>query len=221
VEHQRLGDIAGEALCLNNLGALYLDKQEYASAGAHLREGLALCDRHGLVSTRALILANLAECAMMTDDPDSAESYARRALEVAEAAGNRAVACWLKLLFVRLALRRGNLPAARSDLAGSLEIAISVGRLSLQLAGVSCFAEVLEAQGESDCAQRILSFAADHHSTSAAQRAEIRERLAQWRPAASAASAWPGLELDELVHRIVVESNIAHAALIATLRGAR
>ena len=219
VQHQRLGDVAGEALCLNNLGALLLDKQEYESAGAHLREGLAICERHGLVSTRGLILANLAEFAMKTDDHDSAQTHARHALEVAEGIGNRALACWLKLLFVRLALRRGDWAGARSDLAASLGIAIAVGRLSLQLAGACCFAEVLEAQGESECAQQIMAFAAAHPSASAAQRAEIRARLAQWHLAASAQSAWPGLELDELVHRIVVESNIAHAPLIATLRG--
>ena len=40
------------------------------------------------------------------------------------------------------------------------------------------------------------------------------------RPASDAEPAWPELELDDLLHRIVVESNIAHAPLIATLRGA-
>src|SRR6202007_70513 len=58
-QHRRLGAVADEALCLNNLGALYLDRQAYESAGAHLHEGLAICERHGLVSTRGLILANL------------------------------------------------------------------------------------------------------------------------------------------------------------------
>ena len=29
----------------------------------------------------------------------------------------------------------------------------------------------------------------------------------------------PEVELDDLLHRIVVESNVAHAPLIATLRG--
>ena len=223
VQHQRLGDAAGEALCLNNLGALYLDRQEYESAGAHLRDGLVICERHGLVSTRGLILANLAELAVNTHDNDVAGTYGKRALEVAEATGNRGLACWLKLMFVRLALRRGDREAARSDLAASLGIAILVGRPLHLLAGVACFAEVLEAQGDSDCARRILVFASNHPSTSAAQRAEIRARLAQFPATANAEPAWPGLELelDELVHRIVVESNIAYAPLIAALRGPR
>lgn len=52
------------------------------------------------------------------------------------------------------------------------------------------------------------------------ERDAIRARLAQ-RPAAKEPPAWPGLELGELVHRIVVESAIAHAPLIALLRSAR
>ena len=220
VQHQRLGDFAGEALCLNNLAVQYLDKQEYESAGAHLRHGLAICERHGLVSTRGLILANLAEFAMKTGDNHSAETYAKRALEVAEATGNRAIACFLKLQFVHLALQRGDLTAARSDLGSSLGIAIAIGRPYLLLAGVSSFAEILAAQGEMECARLALAFAADHPSMTAQGRDEMRARLAQWQSAASAESPWPALELDELVHRIVVESNIAHAPLIAALRGA-
>jgi predicted ATPase/DNA-binding SARP family transcriptional activator len=219
VEHRRLGDVAGEALCLNNLGALHLDMQDCESAGAHLREGLVVCDRHGLVSTRLLILANLAELAVKTGDQQSAETYGRRALDLADAAGNRAITCWMKLQFVRLALRRGDWAAARSDLAASLGIAISVARPALQLAGVSCFAELLDAQGEADCARRIFAFAAEHALTSAAESAEIRARLASMPPPAAPGAPWPGLALDELAHRIVVESSVAHAPLIAALRG--
>lgn len=220
VQHQRLGDFAGEALCMNNLAVQYLDKHEYESAGAHLRQGLAICERHGLVSTRGLILANLTEFAIKTGDHHLAEAYAKRALEVAEATGNRAVACFLKLQFVHLAVQRGDLTAARSDLGSSLEIAVAIGRPYLMLAGLACFAEILAAQGEMECARLVLAFAADHPSMTAQGRDEMRARLAQWRPAASAKSPLPELELDELVHRIVVENNIAHAPLIATLRGA-
>lgn len=221
VQHRSLGDVAGEALCLNNLGALYLVKTEYESAGAHLREGLVICDRQGLVSTRGLLLANLTEVALKTGDPETAEVSARRALDIAESAGNRAVASWLKLQFVRLALRRGDLTAARSALAESMETSIAVGRRSLQLSGVMCFAEILAAQGEPECACRVLAFAADHPATSAPERDEIRAQLAQWRPEPRAKLAWPRLELDELIHRIVVESQLAHAPLIDALRGAR
>lgn len=219
--HRRIGDVAGEALSLNSLGDLHLERAEYESAGVHLKAALALCDRHGLVGARGFILSNLAELALKTDDPDSADTYAKRALEVAEAAGNRVVASMLKLQFARLALRRGDLVSARSELAASMGIANAIGAPSLQLEGVSCFAEVLRAQGELECARQVLSFAADHPSMRALGRDAIRARLAQWRPAANAVPAWPGIELDELVHRIVVETDIAHSSLISVLRRAQ
>ena len=219
-QHQRLRDVAGEALCLNNLGVLYLFKEEPESAGAHLREGLSICDRHGLVSTRGLILANLAEVALLQGDLDAVGSYAGRALEVAEVAGNRALVCVLKLHFVRLALRRGDLDSARANLEASLAIASAIERPSLRLTGVFCFAEVLAAQGEPECAYLVLAYVAGHPAMNAAERDEARARLAQWSRPAGAAPAWPGMELDELVHRIIVETGIAHAPLIATLRAA-
>jgi predicted ATPase/DNA-binding SARP family transcriptional activator len=219
--YERLGDVAGAALCRNNLGMLHMDKGELESADMHLKAGLALCDHHGLVNTRGLILANLTELALKTGAYDAAETYARKALASAESTANRAVESWLRLQFVRLALRRADFTAARSDLATALSIAISVGRPSLRIAGITCFAEILEAQGEADCARRVLAFAAGHPSTNAAERADIRARLAHSRPVANAEPAWPGLELDDLVHRIVIESSVAHAPLLELLRGER
>ena len=220
-QHRRLRDAAGEALGLNNLGALYFDRKEFESAGAHLREGLAICDRHGLVSTRGLILANLTEHAIRANDDDAAAAYAHRALDVARTAGNRFVESWLLLQLARLALRRGDPPAARAHLAAALGIAVAVGGPVLQVAGVACFAELLAAQGELECARRVLAFAAKHPATNAAQNAELRAQLAALPPATNADSAWPAIELDELVHRIVVESDLAHVPLIAALRPAR
>ena len=83
----RLGDSAEEALCLNNLGALCLTMREDDAAGVHLRQGLAICERDGIVGTRGYILSNLTELAMRTGDLAAAESHAGRAIEVATASG--------------------------------------------------------------------------------------------------------------------------------------
>ena len=219
VEHRRLGDFAGEALCLNNLAVQYLDRHEYESARVHLRQGLALCERHGLVSTRALILLNLVELAIKTGDYRAAEADAKPAIEVAEAIGNRMVLSMLKLHLAELDLQRGDLPAARSDLGSALGIAIAIGGADPLLEGVLCFAEILAAQGATDCARLVLAFATEHPAMPAQWLDDKRARLAQW-PEIAGAAAWPGLELGELVNRIVVETDVAHAPLIAALRGA-
>ena len=67
-EHRRLGDSAGEALCRNNLGSLHLVMRENEGAAVHLREGLAICERDGLLGTQAFILTNLTETAMRAGD---------------------------------------------------------------------------------------------------------------------------------------------------------
>ena len=220
VQYRRLGNVAGEALCLSQLGTLQMDRGEHDAAATHFKAGLDLCDRHGLVSTRGFILANLTELAMKAGDTDTAESYGHRALEVAALIHNRANVCWLELQFVRIALRRGDPAAARNHLRTSLDIAMAIGRPSLQLAGVCCFAEILVAQGERDCARRVLAFAAGHPSMIPQERDDARERLAKWGAVDAPEPAWPGIELGELIHRIVVETDAAHAPLIASIRGA-
>ena len=88
------------------------------SAKLHLREALQLSERHGLVSSRAFVLANLTELALKVDDVDAARAHAEAALEVAQGAALMALAGWLKLQLARLAARRGELELARSLLAG-------------------------------------------------------------------------------------------------------
>ena len=220
VQYQRLGDSAEEALCLNNLGSLCLTMREDDAAGVHLRQGLAICERDGIVGTRGYILSNLTELALRAGDLAAAESHAGHAIEVATASGNRAVLSWVKTKVARLAVRRGDNDAARSALAEGLSVALELGSPSLKFNAVESFAELLSAQGEVSCARRVLTYAADHPTASAPVRDEIRRRLETLPAAVNATPAWPKLELDDLLHRIVVESNVAHAPLIDTLRGA-
>jgi hypothetical protein len=77
---------------------------------------------------------------------------------------------------------------------------------------------VLAAQGETECARRVLAFAADHPAIGATERDPDRARLAKL--PSDAPLAWPGIELDELARRIVVERNVGYGPLVATLRRA-
>ena len=97
VQHRRLGDVAGEALCLNNLAALQNDLGDYPSALANARASLALCERHGLVSTRGFVLANLTELAMKLGELDAARGHADERAGAGVAAGIRATEAWLRL----------------------------------------------------------------------------------------------------------------------------
>ena len=221
VQYRRLGDAPGEALCLNNIGALQMDQGEYDTATAHFQAGLALSERHDLVGTRGLILANLTELALNTDDAVAAHGYAQSALAIARHIGSRTIESWLALQLARIALRGNDLGGARSHLRTSLEGAIAIGRRSLQLAGVAGFAEILAAQGELECASRVLSFAAEHPEMTPQGRDGVLPKLTQWASAGPATTGWSGPGLDDLIRRIVDESDMAHRTLIALLRDPR
>jgi predicted ATPase/DNA-binding SARP family transcriptional activator len=218
---RRAGDVGGEAAALSALGQLYYEMGEAKAAQAHLREALALCERHGLARLRGVVLANLADYSLAMNALEDAEDHAGRAMEFARAAGERGLQCFLGVQLATLAIRRGNPAAARAELAASLSLALSLRSPSLQTAGIACFAELLRAQGEPGCAFSVLRFAAGLVPPGSPGRLRIDPLLDRWRDAEAAAPPWPGLEAAEMAQRIVAESGVAYAPLIAALRAAR
>lgn len=138
---------------------------------------------------------------------------------MATAVGNRAIEASMTLQFAQLALLRGDVTGARNGVAAGMALAHAAGVRSLQFASVVLFAESIAAAGEVACARSLLDFVIRHPDPSAALRREAGERLARLPAAAGPPPDWPGLGLDELVHRIAGEGPIAHAPLIAALRG--
>jgi len=194
-------------------------RQDYAAAGPYLRESLAISERAGLVSVRAYVLSNLVDIAIRTGDLAAADGYIGRTLEVAQAAGNRALQVAMKLQASRVAIRRGDAEAARAALSAGLETALPLGMPSLNIGAAVSFAELLDATGEAALARRLLAFAIAHPLTSAPDRDEISAQLAQWGRRPGDDRPWPGVELDELLQRIVAEAGLGHAPLIALLNG--
>jgi tetratricopeptide (TPR) repeat protein len=219
-EDRRLGDSAGEALSLNNLAALHIERQQYASAGEYLKAALLLCERHGYAETSGAVLANLTVISLKLGEHDAARAYGARALEQAQAAGNRFVLSYLRFQRCRLAVAGRDLVAARSELRTGVELALAVGRPALLIDSMACLTEILAAQGEPVCARAVAAFAADHPLTAPVERDEFVRMLALFPAATPSEPSWPGLSLDEVVHRIVVEADIAYGPLIASLRGA-
>jgi ATP/maltotriose-dependent transcriptional regulator MalT len=220
-QHRRNGDSAAVALCLSNLGSLtmFLGKDDMASA--YLDEAQALSERAGLVSTRAFVLANLSVLAKKANDDARARAHAERALEVARAAGIRQLASWLEVQLARLAIRRGDLDVARTRLAGGTALALSLGAPSLRAEPLLAFVELLEARGEDGSARLVLAFAKEEPSLPKVYRDQLRQAWETRDVASTHDERRMPIGLDELLHRIVVEAEVAHAPLIAALRGAR
>jgi tetratricopeptide (TPR) repeat protein len=207
-------------MCLATLATLHWDAGELPHANTHLKAALEISERHGLDRTRTVALSNLAALAIESGDHAAARGWGRRALEIAEATGNRHFAAWMHLQFASIALQERDLALARSELRASLEIALAMDRMPPLLEGVAAFSELLAATGEMLCARRLLGFVVEHPSMAHPDSEGLRKRLDEWSAGAAALPAWPGLALDDLVHRIVVETPVAHASLIALLRGA-
>jgi predicted ATPase/DNA-binding SARP family transcriptional activator len=220
-QYRLLGDRAEEALCLNNLGSLQLLTGDEASAGAHLREGLAICESDGLHATRAFILTNLVELAMRAGNLDGAVAYAERAIQVSTATGNRAVTAWAQIKAARVLTRRAELGRARAMLADAVAKVMAVGLPSLKIDSLAMLAELLAAQGEQDCARAVLDFTVTHPATTPAARKEALIHLSGVSASDRKAPPWSGLELDDVLQRIVAEHELAYAPLIASLGGAR
>jgi tetratricopeptide (TPR) repeat protein len=218
-QQRRIGNQASVALGLSNLASMYLFMHDDAAAQAHLREALALSERHGLVSTRAFVLANLTELALKADDTEAARTHAERALEVAHSTGMRALAGWLQVQLARLAARRGELDGAHSLLAGAAELALTLGAQTLKAAVLLGLAELMEARGHAAPARRVLAFGVDQEAISAPDRDELRTEWARRASSAQADPPWPGIALDELLQRIVIEREPALGGLIAALGG--
>lgn len=218
-EHRRLGDSAGEALCLNNLGSLQLVMRENGAAATHLGEGLAICERDGLHATRSYILTNLAEVAMRSGDLDSGQSHAEKAIAAATETGNRAVAAWAQLKAARLALRRREPGQARALLAEGIRASLSIGLPTLKIDGAACFAEILAAQDEPLLARAVLDFTIGHPAVTPADRGELLDVARRLPGDGATRRPWHGPELDRLLERVVAETTLAYAPLIADLRG--
>ncbi len=218
-QHRRIADNAGVALCLSNLASLYRARGDDETASAHLREALIVSERDGLQGTRGYVLANLAEITMKAGDLDASTAHARSAVELAETTGNRAMTSWMKIHLARLAVRQGDLGSAHVTLAGGAEVANSLGIPPLRTAAIVCLAELLHARGESFGARALLAFVIDDPLTNEPDRNEVKAQLVQW--GEQPRTPWPGLRLDELMHRIVVEADLAHAPLRTLLRDVR
>jgi tetratricopeptide (TPR) repeat protein len=216
-EHRRLGDHAGEALCLNNLAVLKSQRGDLRGALPHLTEALGICERNGLEHTRPYVLTNLADLAFKSGDYRAAMGYTQRALALAETAGTPIVACLARFNVVILAVLCGERETMHADLAANMRTAISLRTPNVLLAGLSAVAEILHASGDTGTARMLLEFGAAHPRASAGYRAEFQQRLAQW-PAAPTRE-WPGLSLEDLAARIAAEGEVGHAPLIAALRG--
>lgn len=220
LRHREVGDAGGEATCLNNLSVLHIQRNETDAARRVLGEALQLCERHGLPSTRCMIEINLSNVSLDSGAFDQAALHARRAIELSEQTGQRAARADAYNVLAHAALRKGDLAAARAELAAGLSVAVAIARPSALVMGAWLLAEILAAQGARDVAARIVAFALVQPALVARERATAEQQLREWSEGGGPPGAWTGPSLEELAHRAIAEAPVAFASLIAELRQA-
>jgi predicted ATPase/DNA-binding SARP family transcriptional activator len=216
LQFQLAGAQSNIALCLNHLGTLHVLLHDLERGQARFEEGLALCEREGLVGTQGYLLANLADTALRRGDLDRAQAFTQRAIDLAQAHGYQGIHAWMRLQSAQISLRRGELGPARQALATGLRVALALGQQPLLTGALGLLAELLQAQGEAELARRLLGFAIALPLTTAPDRDDMQRLLDSW----GGATAGPALAttLDELVQRAIAEADLAYAPLIAALR---
>ncbi|MBI5716208.1 MAG: tetratricopeptide repeat protein [Burkholderiales bacterium] len=220
-QHREIGDAGGEAQCLNNLGVVHILRNELAPAREVLQAARRLCERHGLASIRSMVEVNLANVAMQAGDHEAARTHAAQALETSLANGQRGFAIDARLALGTVALQGGDLDEAREQLRAAMETALPMQRPAMLVQLTRIFAELLAAQGEQAVAVRVMGFALQQRpGLVGAERLDAEARMRGWGAPATQAPAWTGPALEALAERIVVEAPLAHAPLIAELRGA-
>lgn len=216
LQHRALADSAGEALCLNNQGVLHVQRGDLEAAQEALLAARQLCERHGLPTTRSLVEVNLADLARKRGDFEAMARHAESALELSRNYAQRANTAVAHQLLMFAALQRNDVAQARRELAAALEIALAVGRPALKVNGIYLFAELLAAQGEHDCAVRVMDFALSHPILEGGDREAGEASIRRW--GGRRGTPWSGPELDPLVQRIVLEAELAYRPLLTELR---
>ena len=218
-EYRRLGDVGNEALSLTNLGNLLAEMGAYEPSLQYQLQARALCEHHGLVTTLVSVMANLGDLAERRGDLAEAREYGLRGLALQEQSGDRVSLVALRTNLASVAQRLGEWDTARAEMAVVAQQAQALGHDWLRLYPALLLARQALAAGETAAARRLLHFIVEHPGATPAARGEAQRDLATLPPAP--APLWPAdLPLHDLVRRIADEAALAHAPLMAQLRGA-
>ena len=197
---------------LNNLAYICVAQGEWDEARACVEEGLALCDRHGLLLPRPMLLTNLANVHAATGRFDEAEAVARQVIAGARAKALADVEAAALNQLVRIAIRRGDIAAARQRLHEAAGAAAATRNEEVQLDSVFSFARILAAEGNARQAAPLLRFFLSRPQLEPVDRAEAEACLGGLPKTDPADPAAGEPKLADLLRRVVEESGAASSA---------
>ena len=212
--HRRSANQRSLATCLNNLGNVQRALAEPAAALACFEESLRVADQHGIASTRAFALVNLAILHQHGGRTELALSYAQRAS--AEPAAEVGVRLAVEVVHTLVAIEQRDFGRAGQALRALAERARQTGLHAAMLEAVNCHAKLLAAEGQRGGAIVRWLFLIDHPQLPAMERDEAGQALARLAPAADELARGRAMaarfELDLLVQDAVDAATSGAAA---------
>ena len=194
-----IGNTTLELMALNRLGTMAYLRGDLSTARSYYETCLDLARAGGNLEREATALMNLGALAHRQGDPGGGLDHYRAALahyrelgrseQVVMALGNLAEA----------GIDRGDLAAARRDLAEGLALAWRLGLLPRATVMLFVYGRYLAATGERARAAGVLRLVLGHPATESQTRPQIESLLAEWGEPADGPSA--GLEevVDEIL----------------------
>ena len=190
VVQRRIGDPLAEAnllhdlsvmmscqIRLHQLAVLPAVRYTFEDARQPLLRALALCDKHALLSTRTYCLASLANVELDLGHFAAANAYLARAGAGTPEEG--LVAAYLRLVYARSALRRGELADAGQELGRAMRLARQSDSAGAQLDILMVCADWLAARGERERAAALFAFIARDRRAEAVERLGAQAQMAR------------------------------------------
>jgi diguanylate cyclase (GGDEF)-like protein/putative nucleotidyltransferase with HDIG domain len=145
--YRALGLASDVCIALNNLGMLYTDLQQYASAERAYEEGAQISHVLGDLGARTLIEVNRAEMWIARADFDRAREYCDHAMELTEQTGEMNARGEAHKLYGIIARELGHYPEAEQHFAQANAIAEERSNLLLSAETAREQADLYRAQG--------------------------------------------------------------------------
>ncbi|MBL8333255.1 MAG: tetratricopeptide repeat protein [Rubrivivax sp.] len=175
---RELGRHAAAVRCLNNIGVIHMERNEWERTREHMAEGLRLCQQYGLASLAPYLETGLGQALYELGRFDDAERHLRHVQATVPAAELPLVHMNVTINLGRVALRRHRLDEARPWFMAAARLALASETEADQLDFAMYWAEWLRDSGRPDDAARTWLAVVAHPRTEAGVRQGCEEGLA-------------------------------------------
>ncbi len=169
------GDTQGEAMSLNSLGAMSIERGDYVAARRYLELCLPawkqLDNANGLAST----LNNLGAVALLMEDYPAALAWFEQSLPVFRELGDRRMIAGVLYNLGDLSLQQGDGDGARRYLRDSLELRHQIGEVGGMAEALEGFGRLSVAEGKPADAARLMGAASKMRETVGAPLAPVNQ----------------------------------------------